>query len=299
MIGLYLFIILLIFRFSNTTDNNDLVMTSLGLRPRECVHTPEEKNHLIISTDKGVWIKYLDSGRQVFHEEIPKCVENAKYLKQQMKRKSKALNFTQGWQIYGSAFLSDYMGKFSSVYQVPESSPTADDGQILYYFIGLQDDSDDNLTIIQPVVAYCPNGCGWSYSAGWSGAAWNCCPNGQSWYGSGVPLANGAIVSNYVEANDKTGLITVYLENNGQISQLNLQYDYRQYNWACVTLEAYDMQQCQDFNQNAFIFQNMQLTLLNGTTQQPTWETSNNLEECQGSINYFNDDTQANVQGTA
>ena len=62
------------------------------------------------------------------------------------------------------------MGNFTTKMQIPNEN-MKDYGQIMYYFIGMQNNGDRGpVTIIQPVVTYCNSGCDpVSSLPGWSG----------------------------------------------------------------------------------------------------------------------------------
>ena len=143
--------------------------TPHGLRPRQCVHQVKDNNHIIHHLADGVRIEYPDLETSEFYPELPECIENMQQLQaQRQQHKQTSSNLTNGgWEIDGGYYTKNNMGNFSSTYIVPDELPT-DEGQILYYFIGLQDNGYNNLTIIQPVVAYCPKGCGYSYETGWT-----------------------------------------------------------------------------------------------------------------------------------
>src|SRR5208282_1418503 len=77
-----------------------------------------------------------------------------------------------------SATTNKSYGKIAATWIVPPS-PTSDDGQILYFFPGLEDMSNV-ISIVQPVLQWGNNGIfGGRY---WLVASWNCCINGTTWY---------------------------------------------------------------------------------------------------------------------
>eukprot|EP00483_Globobulimina_turgida_P000336 UN00336 len=214
-------------------------------------------------------------------------------MKQLKTRKKFSFGPAEGWKIYGSYNTPNTMGNFSVQYIVPDEEPN-NEGQILYYFIGFEDMNQNNLTIIQPVVAYCPQGCGYSYTRGWTMASWNCCPAGETWYGKGVQLKAGVTVDAYTYSTGSDAV--VYESYNGQASVLNIGNDYRVFNWACVTGEFYNYKDCKAFNSKAFTFVNIQITDLKGNTEVPPWETTNNIQNCGASLVYT--DSSAVMIGT-
>eukprot|EP01084_Bolivina_argentea_P123692 219191_1 len=176
-----------------------MVATPHGIRPIQCVHEVKDNNHIIRPLTDGVLVEYPGLQTEEWFPELPECVENMKQL--QAQRAERSLNLTNGgWEIYGGYNTKNAMGNFSAKYIVPNESPQ-NDGQILYYFLGMQDNGENNLTIIQPCIGYCPaaGGCGSAYGnyAGWSMSSWNCCPSGETHYGKGVKLEPGVTVDAY------------------------------------------------------------------------------------------------------
>merc|ERR1719295_1829475 len=258
-----------------------MVATPHGIRPSQCVHQVKSNDHKLHHEAGGVRVEYPTLGIEEFYPELPECVENVRQL--QADAAAQNVSDNGGWEIYGGWTSPSLVGNFSVTYHLPSEDPTSNGGQILYYFIGFQPNDDpNNITIIQPVVAYCPSGCGWSYSPGWSMASWNCCPSGETWYGKGVKLETGATVEAYTYSTGSDAY--VYEAYKGEASVLNIASDYRRFNWACVTGEFYDYSGCKDFNEQAFTFANMRITTLNGNQETPRWEVANNIEDCGASL---------------
>jgi hypothetical protein len=75
------------------------------------------------------------------------------------------------------------MSKFTGDYIVPAGDP-ARGGCTLYYFIGMQNNGQGPVNILQPVLAY--QGSGWTYTS------WICCPSNISTTGNTVRTTAGA-----------------------------------------------------------------------------------------------------------
>ena len=83
--------------------------------------------------------------------------------------------------------------------------------------------------------------------------------------------------------------------NEGPI--LNLKSDYRYFDWASVTLEAYHFDGCVNLNSMAFEFDEMKLNMINGSNWQPRWTPVNKLKDCQASIQFSDDQLHASLIG--
>jgi hypothetical protein len=81
------------------------------------------------------------------------------------------LTITHSWIESASTTTSTSYGKFGATWTVP-LAPVANDGQTLYFFPGLEQNSADT-TILRPVL-------GWNadFPGAWGIASWNCCPKG-------------------------------------------------------------------------------------------------------------------------
>eukprot|EP01083_Nonionella_stella_P199317 730964_1 len=201
-----------------------MVATPHGIRPKQCVHAVKDNNHIIKPVSGGVLVEYPGLNTTEWFPEKTECVENAKQL--QIELKERAQNVSNGgWAIYAMYTTPSDMGNFSATYTLPDESPT-DDGQILYYFIGIGTKQEHG-GIIQPCIGYCPGngGCGEAYGnyKGWSMSSWNCCPSGMTHYGKGVKLEAGVTVKAYCYSTGKE--VKIWEEWNGQVSQLVVKND--------------------------------------------------------------------------
>jgi len=150
---------------------------------------------------------------------------------------------------------------------------------LLYFFIGMQDDDQPDLTIIQPVVSFCAEtskcdaGQEHFLPLGWSMMATNCCPSGQTWYGAIQTLATSDKVSASCASNSSVVFITMTNTATGDSSSLSQPDTQRKFNWAAVTLEQYYAEACDEYNSSPFYFNSMQLTSLSGSKVTPDWKT--------------------------
>jgi hypothetical protein len=158
-----------------------------------------------------------------------------------------------GWVEYFDATTSTSYGLLYGYWTVPPN-PTSNDGQILYFFNGLEDVSD-TVSIIQPVLAW--NG-DTMVSNAWSIASWNCCPSGITWHSSPIAVSSGDALWGITGTNCggqkscSTWDITTYdLSSNKSTALSNTPSEGQTFNWAFpAVLEAYNVFQCSDYPPN-------------------------------------------------
>jgi len=270
-------IFLLFCVLGKTISNKTLIATPFGKFPADCVHVAEENNATLFPVENGVWVHYPESGRRVFHPELPHCMENLKTLRQSRKN---GVQILTEWEDYASATMPETMGVFTAEYTLPSASPDATGGELLYFFIGMQDDGQPDVTIIQPVVSFCAEstkcdaGQQHFLPIGWSMMATNCCPSGQTWYGPIKVLANNDKVSGSCGSDGTTVSITMTNIATGDTSSLSQPDTQRRFNWAAATLEQYYADVCTDYNSEPFTFNNMTLIGLDGGSVTPDWKTT-------------------------
>jgi len=271
--------------------------TPIGYRPVECVHHADEDAVLRQVEGVGTYAFYPKSGRRSFHPEIEGCVEHAKDLtaarRKQMKEDKikrenpavgKAYNVSnlKEWEVYASETVNS-MGQYTSQYQLPTDNPTSGVDIILYYFIGMQNDGDATVTIIQPVIEYCDT-CGTGGGTGWNMSPWNCCANGQTWQGPiKIIPANGAYINGVVMSNKTYDYISCENPSTGDKTTLTVADALRTFDWIAFTLEQYNVASCSDYPTTPFWSRSMKITDAAGTAITPTWSLTNG-DGCGGSI---------------
>jgi len=161
--------------------------------------------------------------------------------------------------------------KFNGNYNIP-ADPVDGNGQILYYFIGLENTNDGPVNILQPVL-------GWQ--EGWTLASWACCPGNISTTSRTISgLRAGQLVKGNME---RTGPSTWRIDSSvdGQTTTLTPRVGSYEYVWADVTLEIYSISNCQQFSSGTVHFTDMKLTGSNGVSVTPMW-TQPASTQCQG-----------------
>jgi len=150
--------------------------------------------------------------------------------------------------------------------------------QVLFYFIGMQDNDDPSaVNIIQPVLTW-GNG-----HKEWYLQSWACCPknitvNSPPLFGLQPGSQVGGTI---VRVRDSTWKIDS--EFNGKHTTLNAQVGDYIYNWADVTLEIYYVSSCSEFATGKAYFNNLVLTDKQGQTLSPKW-TFTGASQCSGKI---------------
>jgi len=187
-----------------------------------------------------------------------------------------------GWLDYVGDYPSGTVTGFTSTYTVPPN-PQDDGSQVLFYFIGTQNNDDSSISILQPVLTW-GNGIN-----GWSFASWNCCPAGQQQESNPIQgFSAGQTVSGSIVASGTNWVITSTA--NGKSTVLTVADASRTFDWVDVTLETYTVSNCQQFPNGPMTFSNMQLTTTNGG-QTPDWTPYTGATECGGVLNVINPQT--------
>ena len=189
------------------------------------------------------------------------------------------ITINDGWFNYTGWYPPQNVGKFTATYIVP-NTPTNIGNQILYYFIGVQDNSSSPLTILQPVLAFQ----GWA--TGWNLASWNCCPQGQVHHTNFITgLQPGDTVTASIE---KTGPQEYTIDGTwqGQTASLRINTGAELFNWADVTLEVYNISSCDQFAVGPMKFLDLSLTGVDGTPLVPSWTLypSGGATSCDGGL---------------
>ena len=154
-----------------------------------------------------------------------------------------------GWvedaNVSTSSLESSY-GAILATWTVPPA-PKRNDGQVLYFFPGLED-IDSGASILQPVL-------GWYYGQ-WTIASWNCCLNGVATNSTPVNVSPGDQIYGSVTNNCAVGtvlcatwnVLTVDLSTGESTTLANTPSEGQTFNWAFGgVLEAYYIDHCADY----------------------------------------------------
>jgi len=246
-----------------------LVPTPYGLRPEQCVTRGVPSGSLIEEVEEGVLIHHPSGKKHL----VPRDQECLDYQEKFMATKR---NFTvsekgevNGWLDYTGWYppSSDEVVSFTGTYLVP-GNPTTVSDQVLFYFIGSQNNGGSTVTIIQPVLTW-GNGL-----TGWSFASWNCCPAGQQQESSPIQgFGAGDTVYGSIASSGSNWVITSTA--NGQSTTLNVADESRDFDWVDVTLEVYNIATCDQFATGSMVFSDMAITVANAGAVSADWAVTN------------------------
>jgi hypothetical protein len=169
------------------------------------------------------------------------------------------------------------LDSFVSTYTIP-GNPTTVTNQVLFYFIGMQDNNNPAaLNIIQPVLTW-GNGLN-----GWNAASWCCCPSNITVQSKSIPnlQAGWQLVGTIKRQDADTWMIDTKVVNNGQNTTLYAQVGGYNYNWADVTLEVYNVVNCNQFAVGPMTFSGLTLKDQQQQTLTPSW-TITGTTDCNG-----------------
>jgi len=163
-----------------------------------------------------------------------------------------------GWVEYASTTTSASFGELAANWVVPPA-PASNDSQIVYFFPGMED-TNDIISILQPVLQYGANGSfGGNY---WVIASWNCCVSGTTYHSSPINVNPGDLLLGTIRSTCSPGVlscatwnITTEDETLGKSTTLNnSSADGQTFNWAFAgALEVYYVVQCSDYPPNGAI----------------------------------------------
>ena len=162
-------------------------------------------------------------------------------------------------------------GSSAAIFTVP-SAPTTKNGQVLYYFPGLEDGGGVQ-TILQPVLAW--NGFN---DARWTMTNWNCCKSGQTWHGSTIPVSTGDKIKGTMKGSSCSGgvcakwMITSVDKTTGQKTSFNTDSYGQAFDWYFGGVkEVYFVTQCSQYPANGSIsFKRVYFYDTNGVDSTPS-----------------------------
>jgi len=261
------------------------VRTPYGVRPKECVlelpsgsRFSEHEDGLLVTTPEGQYIHPVPS---ICHEDDVLGKYNEK-TKQKMAGKVDSTAFPlNGWLDYAGWYPpsgEDNINYFSSTYLIP-GDPPSDAGQVLFYFIGSQDNAYAAVNILQPVLTW-GNGV-----KGWNLASWCCCPKNISVQSKTISgLKAGQHINGIIKRVDSvTWDIESIVQETGANTTLTPQVGSYLYDWADVTLEVYSVTACNQFATGPCVFSALNLKDVQGDTLTPAWQLTKTTQ-CNGVI---------------
>jgi len=285
--------LLLFFAFLvSCTEEGNFVITPFGIRRKECVLEVPHNAHVAPSGNKLKITEKTAFGDVVrYHTPDSRCHDDIQSILQKYKarrgvhkkREAQEDQDNQGWLDYAGWYPpsgENNLQTFTSTYVVPGNPPNTADGQVLFYFIGFQDNDDPSaVNIVQPVLTW-----GNGYNQ-WYAKSWACCPTNITV--SSPPIfglnPGGQLKGIITRASANTWTISSTVVSTGQKTILNAQVGDYQYNWADVTLEVYTISGCQDFAPGKAYFNNLYMVDSAGQQLSPEWQFTS-PSQCGGTI---------------
>ena len=183
-----------------------------------------------------------------------------------------------GWLAYSSANPSNSPpAQVMSARWVVPAAPQANDGQVLYFFPGLET-SPNSDSILQPVLAW--NGYG---DSAWTMTGWNCCIQGTVYNGQSIPVSTGdEILGDMIGSSCASDGICSSWQivssdlTTGQSTTFSTSPYGQAFNWYFGgVMEVYGVGDCTDFPASGGIdFDRLLLTGLTSNVVTPAWVTS-------------------------
>jgi NHL repeat len=199
-----------------------------------------------------------------------------------------------GWVEYASVTTNSSFGEIVATWTVPPAPTTTSDGQVVYFFPGMED-SNDIVSIIQPVL-------GWNMDdtdTPWTIASWNCCPSGITVESSPVNVNPGDTIQGTVKSPCSAGTescstwnITTEDVTLGKSTELANTPSYGQtFNWAFGgVLEAYEITSCSDYPPNGSLtfssiaLYNYDFDLISSPAWAASYPASGETPQCKYSV---------------
>jgi len=257
-----------------------LVPTPFGARPEKCVTRNVPSGTHIEEVEDGVLLHHANGEKTKLpkHQECIDFHENWMKTRKNRTEERKVGSALNGWLDYVGYYppAADEVQSFTGDYLVPPN-PADDGSQVLFYFIGTQNNDDSAVSILQPVLTW-GNGIN-----GWSFASWNCCPAGQQQESTPIQgFGAGDTVSGSIVASGSQWVITSTA--SGKSTVLTVADASRDFDWVDVTLEVYTVTGCNQFPNGPMVFSNMVLTVASAGVISPNWAADSGPTECNGNL---------------
>jgi hypothetical protein len=160
----------LLFSSAHAMDDG-MVITPFGRRLRQCVIEVESGSHIYEHGDNLRITQEREDGVVLSSWDylVPSECHTDGFVefqreKMRQKRNRKSNPVPDGWLDNAGAYplgQSGNISRFDGVYTVP-GDPAADNGQVLFYFIGMQDNNYAAVNILQPVLTWGNGIKGWN-----------------------------------------------------------------------------------------------------------------------------------------
>jgi len=273
---------------------SDVMITPFGIRPRQCILQVPSGSHIYDDHPDGLRVvsPVPDSDRteETIHVVDPICHQDNIVEKMMNRRKRRAGADSgadafpiNGWLDYGGWYPpsgQNNLDSFVSTYTTPGDPSLPNGSEVLFYFIGMQNNAYPlAVNIVQPVLTW-GNGV-----RGWNVASWDCCPKNITVQSTTLQgFGAGDTIKGTIQRQDaSTWIIDSYVTRTGQNTTLYAHVGNYLYDWADVTLEVYNVVACGDFANGPMTFSGLTLKDAQQETLNPAWDLTGTTD-CSGKI---------------
>jgi len=252
--------------FAYTINCKLFPVPGVGYRPSECIHQVPIGSSLSKEQDGTVTVI---TPEQITYS-IPRCDE---WSVQQARQISDS-----GWIAYANFNAGDF-SSYNGTWKVPKLPKSLGDGQIVYFFTGLEDDQGDE--IIQPVLQY-----GADVDGGgeyWGVACWWVTSSDQYIYSTLVKVSPGDTIFGYMNLLKNSSWLIGAVINGKPATALTMSNVATQ-TFSSVTLEAYQMVTCDDYPSDNSITFNSLTMKDKGKSITPTWTPNVEFNDYQQNV---------------
>jgi len=267
---------LIFFLIAFVHSSRKYVSTPHGQRLEECVMSFPQGTIVEELSDGRLGVEYVNGSSEIItppavcHEDMARMMKERDIKIAEAKAAGpNAWLDNAGWYPPGRD-----MSKFTGDYIVPQGSPDRG-GCTLYYFIGMQNNGQGPVNILQPVLAY--RGSGWTYTS------WICCPSNISTTGNTIRVSTSEKLGGSIVRSDSSTWDVSGTNTKGQRTDLKQRVGPYKYTWADVTMEQYSYSQCSQSPKGPITFENMKIYNAEGTQITPQWSGSGRTM-CDGTL---------------
>lgn len=279
-----------------------LVSTPCGRRPAICVREVPEGAEVRFLTEEedaqtnGAHLAVLMPNKTVNYVRVPQVCHDfmAAWQEHAQVKQQEQTSVPDGWIQSAGVYQMDpsqKIQKFTGQWTVPPAPVGPEKPETLYYFIGLEDRTQGKNTVIhQPVLTWGDESEGGQYSNQWHLWSWTCCPKNLTWHSKDIAgFQPGDTIFGTIE---KVGGATwridgAFQDNAGSFHNTTLtsQVGAFNFNYADVTLEVYNVSNCNQMTQGSAAFSQLDLTNQDGSAWvPPTWYVTGLPNNCRSQI---------------
>jgi len=259
--------------------------TPFGVRPRECVLEVESGSHIYNDHPTGVRVVSAE-GVETIHIPDSICHEDnvvEKYIARKKGGVEAGAFPINGWLDNAGWYPpsgQNNLDSFLSTYTTPGDPALTTGSEVLFYFIGMQNNAYPGaVNILQPVLTW-GNGV-----KGWNVASWDCCPKNITVVSTTLTgFGAGDTIKGTIKRQDSsTWMIDSLVTKTGKNTTLYAHVGNYLYDWADVTLEVYNVVACGDFANGPMTFSGLTLKDVQQATLSPAWSLTGTTD-CSGHI---------------